>query len=275
MTFHLGVIDEAGFAGEALRVILPVTADEKSKVICTTSVYSKQEKSCLLYNLSRIANYPIYIVSLACDKHLNKIASIEHATICPCYILSAPPARSGDLSLKRTMNLLFENSYNEELLGGGTRPTGQRRGDCKASFLAMESFEFDTRLDTPKMESQDDCLVAYIDTAFSDSESASKVGMSILSTFDNRLVVMGVDECGHEACSTEAVESIAEVFVELCTKIITNHRHCTFKTLYTIIERNYAGVFVFPLGQAITLLLKQKIPKIGVQFLYTKFHIFS
>lgn len=271
MTFHLGVIDEAGFAGEALRVILPVTADEKSKVICTTSVNSKEEKSCLLYNLSQIEDYPIYTVSLTCDKHLTKIATTEQATVCPCFILSAPPARSGNVTLKQTMNLLFENSFNEELLGGGTRP-GKKKNKFSTVFSSGEAFEFDTRLDTTRMKSQDTCLVAYIDTAFSDSESASKVGISILSTFTNKMVVLGVDECSHESCSTEAVENIARAFSELACNIIQNHPHCTFYTLYIVIERNYAGVFSFPLAQSIVLLLKQRQPSLDVRFLYTKYY---
>lgn len=270
MTFHLAVVDEAGFAGQTLSVIFPVTADENSKVICTTSVNSKEEKSCLLYNLAKIDMYPIYVMSLACDKHLEMIAITEQASVCPCFILFAPSARSGDPVLKKTMNLLYKNSYTEELLGGGTSPR-MKNASSSSAFVAFEAFEFDTRVDTTEMASQDSCLVAYIDTAFSDSEQASKVGMAIVSTFTNKIVLLGIDEYCHEMCSTEAIENIAKVFVELLVKICTIHKKSVFKNVYIILERNYANVFCFPLAQAISFLVQRKLPSLlSAKFLYSK-----
>ena len=270
MTFHLAVVDEAGFAGAALKVIFPVIADEKSKIICTTSVNAKEEKSCLLYNLSKIDNYPIYSVSLACEKHLNKIALTEEATTCPCYILAAPPARSGDYVLKKTMNILYDNSYSEEMLGGGTRQIGQKYNNNAARFSALDTFEFEGREDSVRLTSQDDCLVAYIDPAFSDSQEASKNGMCVVSTFNNRIILVGADEYGHRDYSTEAVDNVAAVFVELVVKIITNHPHCQFQSLNVVIERNYASVFAWPLSQTISLQLKERIPNLRVYFLHTR-----
>lgn len=270
MTFHLAVLDEAALGIPALRVIFPIIADEKSKIICATSVNTKEAKFGLLYNLAQIENYPVYSVSGACEKHLNKIASTEEATVCPCYILSAPPSRSGDYSLKRAMNIIDDNSYNEEMLGGGTRQTGNKNHAGNAArFSALEAFEFEGREDTLRMTSQDD-LVAYIDTAFSDSQGASKNGMCVVSTFNNRLITLGLDEYAHEAHSTEAVDNVAAVFVELVVKIIANHPRCRFQSLNVVIERNYASIFAWPLSQAISVQLKQRIPRLRVYFLHAR-----
>ena len=266
MTVNLSIVDEAGFSNEALKVILPFTIEAQSKVINLSSANSGEEKSCLLNRLRTITDYPLYIVSLMCGRHAPKVIDNPNATVCPCFVLSTPPARTADLALKNTMNALFPNSFIEEIAGGGSDPNSATVSTCL--FRNLNEFDLERISTTTRYKDLENTVVVYIDPAYNSSSNASSTGITFATTIFDKIVILAIEEYKVPQQSTDVAHEIGMLCVTTSHEIQVAHM-CHFQRFVFVIESNYASCYVFNIAQIINEKLRERLRKsVKIEFFH-------
>jgi len=240
LTFNLGIYDEAGYTREGLRVVLPITADAKSKLICTTSATTKEQQSCFLDGLRHLPNFPLYVVSLSCDRHLRDVARYDKATACPCFYMATPPARTATQDLKAVMETLFPDSFIQEVVGGGTNPSSVMASTMSRPFANTENFAYNSRLDTLSAAVVvGDTLVAYVDPAYSDSACASATGIAACAAVGTTIALLGLERVEQTSDMGRLNQNIAAVCASILVRVVLAHGN--FTKCLVVIERNMAS----------------------------------
>ena len=165
------------------------------------------------------------------------------------------------------MEMLFPESFIQEVVGGGTNPSASTPSFTHP-FANTNDFTYNTRVPTITSDTLDDTLVVYIDPAYSDSAYASATGIALCSAMGDKIVLLGLEQVKQATDIVQVNENIVAACVSIMVYVLLAHQHA-LKRCLIVIERNMAASASYTIAKKVNELLRMRLSdKIRVAFLH-------
>ena len=217
------------------------------QVIYLSSANTGEQKKCQLSKLENKKGVFYNVVSYVCSEHAPLLQKYSKATMCPCYVF-VPLHITLTEDHKETFDAIQENSFFNEILGGGTKPvTNTTLGNTIISSESLDTL-CHMRLDSRTLLNQlGSSLFLYIDPAYTANDChASGVGMCVIARFgQHEGIVLG---CEHYFLTQADLLNVNDVIAGIAAHLITNicqlhldardSSSSHFKNIYYAVESN-------------------------------------